>query len=162
MVSDSAAEWSEFSGRLVSAFRVVSDRVFLIVSSQKNSRVYVQFAGGPDAVFAETPGVAVVAGIDEAGLFAAGWIAPSVGQPNWSFELPLPALTSEYAELAGRCVVVLRDVFGVARPGDLQYKAWRDSESFPQGVTFYPEQIEALDKGENPLEIPQLGLSAES
>lgn len=139
---------------------MVSDRVFLIVSSRENSRVYVQFAGGADALSAEAPGVAVVAGIDEAGLADAGWVAPSVGQPNWSSELPLPALTSEFSVLAERCVVALRDVFGVTDPGQLVYRAWRDAEAFPQGVTLYPEQIEALDKGEDPLEISQLGLTA--
>lgn len=161
-MSDSGGVWSEFSERLVAAFRVVSDRVFLIVSLRENSRVYVQLAGGSDALFAEAPGVAVVAGIDEAGLADADWAAPSVGQPNWSFVLPLPALTSEYSALAERCVVALRDVFGVTDPGQLVYRAWRDGEAFPQGVTLYPEQIEALDKGEDPLEIVQLGLPAAS
>ncbi|MDQ0642117.1 TY-Chap domain-containing protein [Microbacterium murale] len=156
------SEWSQFGDRLAAGFRAVSERVFLIVSARDDSRIYVQFAGGSDAMDAEAPGAAVVEGIDEAVLAAAGWAAPSAGQPNWSFELPLPALTSEYAELAERCVVALRDVFGVTDPGQLVYRAWRDAEAFPQGVTLYPEQIEALDRGEDPLEIAQLGLPAAS
>lgn len=161
-MSDSGGGWSAFSGRLVAAFRVVSDRVFLIVSSRADRRLYVQFAGGGDVLRAEATGAEVVPGIGTARLVSAGWGKPGLGQPNWSSELSLPALTAEYEALAERYVVALRDVFSVAEPGQLQYKAWREAESFPQGVTFYPQQVEELDKGANPLEVPQLGLPTES
>ncbi|GAB3634243.1 hypothetical protein GCM10027421_35970 [Microbacterium shaanxiense] len=161
MVSDSVV-WSDLAGRLVAAFRVVSDRVFLIVSSRENSRLYVQFAGRADALYAEAAGPEFVPDADATRLESLGWERPTSGQPNWSFVLPLPALTSEYSALAERCVVALRDVFGVTDPGQLIYRAWREAEAFPQGVTLYPEQIEALDKGEDPLEMAQLGLPAAS
>jgi hypothetical protein len=68
--------------------------------------------------------VVVGGGAESSGMAAAGWVAPpGIDPPNWSFSLPLPALTVEYSALASRCVVALRDVHGLSGPEGLVYKA---------------------------------------
>lgn len=154
------SEWDEFGERLASTFRQVSDRVFLIIASESDPARYVQFAGQSDRLDAEGPATDVVADADESVLGAAGWTAPSTAQPNWSSSLALPALTSEYAELAARCVVALRDAYGIESPDDLGYRAWREAEQMPEGVTWSAEQIDRLDRGVDSLELPALGLAS--
>lgn len=156
-------DWTEFRDRLQATLIELTDRSFLIVSTPGASAGYVQFAGLEDALAAEASGPEFAAdvathGPDDPTMLAAGWVAPSSPQPNWSFELALPALTSEYAGLADRCVVALRDVFHVADPAVLAYRAWREPEEQPPGVTWSAGRIEDLDPGENPLSLPELGL----
>jgi hypothetical protein len=155
-------DWNDFQERLQGALRTLGDRTCLIVVAPHEGG-YVQFAGLADALSAEASGPgfakgAAVHAADDPTMLAAGWTAPSRPQPNWSFALDLPALTSEYAELASRCVVALRDVFQVADPAVLGYQAWREPEQQPLGVTWSPERFEQLDPGENPLPLPALGL----
>lgn len=158
MDTEARADWAGFVDRLVDAFRVLSERVSVIVSWQENPRLYVQFAAGADVLYAEATGPAFVSGFDPTPLVTSAWVRPDLSRPNWSFALPLPALAAEYARLAERYVVTLRDVFGVESPDALQYRAWRDPERFPEGVTLSPSQLSALDAGEVPLAIPELGL----
>lgn len=158
--------WDEFRDRLAQTLRTLTPRCYLIVSASGEPG-YVQFAAGGDALQAEAAGPRFVTGpaahaADDPALTGAGWTAPTAAQPNWSYELPIPALTSEYAALAGRCVVALRDVYGLAGPGVLSYRAWREPETQPAGVTWSPERFGELDPGEDPLPLPGLGLAAES
>ena len=145
------SEWEAFGGGLTEALREVSDRVFLVVFSRAEPRVFVQFAGGAHELRAEA------AAGDPDRLGAAGW-SPPVGpfdSPNWTCSLPLPALTVEYAALAERCVVVLRDVHGLPGPGGLVYKAWRDAE-WSAGA----DTAAGRDPGEDPLVLSWLGIPA--
>lgn len=137
------SEWAAFGGRLTEALREVGDRVFLVVYSRANPKAFVQFAGGEHELHAEAAG-----GFGD--LAAAGWVAPSGDPPNWSCSMPLPALTAEYAALASRCVVALRDVYGLSGPDGLVYKAWREPERSSGGSS--------ADPGENPLALSWLGL----
>ncbi|MDI9628663.1 MAG: hypothetical protein QM286_08995 [Acidobacteriota bacterium] len=150
--------WEGFEERLVAGLREVTDRVLLVVYSRSNEHAYVQFIGWESEVYAEASGFTPVSAEGAALLVAAGRMTPSVGQPNWESSLPTPALTSEYADLARRCVVALRDVFWVSGPDDLEYRAWREPEEAPPGVTWPLERFEELDKGENPLAIDALGI----
>lgn len=150
--------WDGFEARLVAGLREVTERVLLVVSSRSNVYAYVQFAGEPNEVYAEASGFTSISAEAAALLATSGWATPGVGQPNWESSLPMPALTSEYAELAHRCVVALRDAFQVSGPEDLQYRAWREPEEAPPGVTWPLERFNELDKGENPLVIESLGL----
>ncbi|MFT3888486.1 MAG: hypothetical protein QM713_10040 [Arachnia sp.] len=150
--------WDGFEARLVAGLREVSERVLLVVSSKTNPYAYVQFAGEENEIYAEASGFTPVSADGAAALVSAGWATPGVGQPNWESSLPMPALTSEYAELARRCVVALRDAFAVSGPDDLEYRAWREPEEAPPGVTWPLERFEELDKGENPLAIDALEL----
>lgn len=150
--------WDDFAARLLDALRVVGDRTYLIVSPGGGSRRYVQFAGSADMVVAETPPVRVVPDTDEAVLTGAGWTAPMDALANWTSELALPALTSEYADLTHRCVVALRDALALSTPEGLGYRAWRDPEPIPQNVTLAEEDLAELDPGENPLAVTELGL----
>lgn len=120
--------WGAFGLRLVTALRGVTDQVFLIVSVDGDPLRYVQFAGDPDKLYAEAPGLDVVTDADETVLKAAGWEEPGVAQPNWTSELALPAYAADYREFADRCVAALRDAYRVSSPDVLVHRAWRDQE----------------------------------
>ena len=157
--------WDEFRDRLQATLRELPDRSYLIVSAPEGGG-YVQFAAAPDQLAAEASGPEFVTGAaehaaDDAVMLAAGWTPPSRPAPNWSRSLELPALTSEYAELATHCVGALRDVLRVPAPDVLSYRAWREPETQPPGVTWPPERFDELDPGEDPLPLPALGLPAE-
>lgn len=154
------ADWADFEGRLRATLRSVTDRVFLIVASEADPTRYVQFAAEGDRLYAEAPGVDVVRDADEAALREAGWREPVDAGPNWTSELALPALTAEYAELAARCVVALRAAYRLTSPDELGYRAWRDPEPLPVGETWFDEDLERLDRGADPLDLPTLGLPA--
>jgi hypothetical protein len=154
------SEWDEFGDRLASTFRQVTGRVFLIIASEADPARYVQFAGQDDRLDAEAPATDVVADADESALKESGWTAPNAAQPNWSSSLQLPALASEYKALAARCVVALRDAYGITSPDDLGYRAWREAERMPEGVTWSAEQIERMDRGVDSLDLPGLGLAS--
>ena len=154
------SEWDEFGQRLASTFRQVSDRVFLIIASESDPARYVQFAGQSDRLDAEAPATDVVADADESALRGAGWSAPNSAQPNWSSSLVLPALKAEYEELAARCVVALRDAYGIDGPDELAYRAWREGEQIPTGETWTAEQIDRLDRGAESLELDALGIAS--
>jgi hypothetical protein len=159
-------DWLEFRDRLCATLAQVTDRCFLIISAPGRGG-YVQFAGSEDYVSAEAAGPSFVDGpgahtVSNAAMGAVGWAAPSQSQPNWSQSLELPALTAEIAGLADGCVVALRDVFGVVEPGLLTYRAWREPEVQPPGVTWSAERFDALDPGEDPLLLPALGLAVDA
>ncbi|MFT4229694.1 MAG: hypothetical protein QM602_05330 [Microbacterium sp.] len=154
--------WDEFADRLRATLRELTDRCVLIVAAAGKAG-YVQFSATDDELRVEAAGPAFTAGPaahadDDPVLLAAGWTAPTRSAPNWSAELPLPALSAEYAALADRCVVALRDVYRLPGPEALGYQAWRDPARQPAGVTWSQEQIAALDPGEDPLPLPGLGL----
>ncbi|MBB5957296.1 hypothetical protein FHS29_004827 [Saccharothrix tamanrassetensis] len=143
-------DWEAFGGGLTEALREVSDRVFLVVFSRADPRVFVQFAGGEHELHAE----AAAPSADPGRMAAAGWKPPTgIDPPNWTCSSPLPALTVEYAAIAARCVVALRDVHGLPGPDELVYKAWRDAE-WPSGAVPSAER----DLGENPLVLSWLGI----
>ncbi|MFC5286606.1 hypothetical protein ACFPM7_06050 [Actinokineospora guangxiensis] len=141
------SDWKAFGDGLIEALREVSDRVFLVVFSRAEPRVFVQFAGGEHELHAET------AGESSGRLADAGWTPPTGLDPNWTFSLPQPALTAEYAALAARCVTALRDAHGLPGPDQLVYKAWRDAE-WPSTTPASAQR----DRGENPLELSWLGI----
>lgn len=145
--------WEAFGGGLTEALREVSDRVFLVVFPRADPRVFVQFAGGEHELHAEA---AWVPAADPSRMAAAGWTPPTgTDPPNWTCSSPLPALTVEYAAMAARCVVALRDVHGLPGPDALVYKAWRDAE-WPSAAVPPTER----DPGENPLVLSWLGIPA--
>jgi len=158
--------WDDFRDRLGRTLPGVTDRCFLIISAADGGG-YVQFAGTADALSAEAAGPEFVTGTaahstDDPAMAAAGWTAPSRSTPNWSTALELPALTSEFAALAQRCVTALRNAHHVTDPETLTYQAWREPEVQPAGLTWAPERFAELDPGENPLLLPSLGLEPQA
>ncbi|MCS7482937.1 hypothetical protein ACFFQW_30590 [Umezawaea endophytica] len=144
------SDWEAFGGGLVEALREVSDRVFLVVFSRADPQVFVQLAGGEHELHAEAAGAPSA---NPSRMAKAGWAPPTgTDPPNWTCSLPLPALTVEYAAMAARCVVALRDVHGLSGPDGLVYKAWRDAE-WPSGAAS-PNR----DLGENPLVLSWPGI----
>lgn len=155
-------DWDEFRTGLQATLRALTDRCVLVVAAPGRGG-YVQFAAAAGELTAEAAGPQFTAGpaaheADDPVMLAAGWTAPTRSGPNWSAPLRLPALTAEYAMLADRCVTALRDVYRLPGPGALSYRAWREPEPQPSGVSWTAERIDRLDPGENPLELPLLGL----
>ncbi len=148
--------WNDYRGRLVEAFRATHDRVVVIISSAADPKRYVQFACQSGVLDAEAPGADVVADAKEQIMADAGWSAPGAAQPNWTSSLELPALTTEYKALADRCIAALRHSYGIARPSDLVYRAWREPEQMPAGVTWSAERVKQLDQGSKAVEFPSL------
>ncbi|KNY05430.1 TY-Chap domain-containing protein [Microbacterium sp. GCS4] len=153
--------WDEFESALARVFRDITDRVFVIIAAEADPTRYVQFAGQPSRLDAEAPGADVVSDADESVLRASGWMAPTTEQPNWTAALALPALHGEYADLASRCVAALRDAFGIGAPEELAYRAWREAEQMPRGVTWSKERIAELDPGADFVVLSSLGISAD-
>lgn len=154
------SEWPEFAGGLVLVFRRVSERVILVVSSVDDGARYVQFIGRGDSITGEASGAVPLSDEASAAMSGQGWVVPGP-HPNWTSELPLPALTAEYQAFADRCVFALRDAFGVVSPARLQYRAWRAPERIPEHATLTQHQYHAFDRGESPLLMPELGLPLE-
>lgn len=159
-------DWADFAARLRATLPEITDRCYLVIAAPHGGG-YVQFAASADMLDAEAAGPEFVTGVgahgsDDPVLSAAGWTPPTRSRPNWSSRQELPALTAEYGALAGRCVTALRDVYRVAGPGVLSYRAWREPETQPPGVTWSPERFDELDPGENPLPLPGLGLPTRS
>lgn len=147
-------EWDAFTDDLVAALRTVRDRVFLIVAARHDDLAYVQFAGGPDDVAAEASGAHPGA---RTGLLADhGWQQPRRGEANWLSPLLVPVTTAELRALADRCVAALRVAYGVKSPADLTYRAWREPQAAPRGVTWPKKRYDDLDPGEDPLRFPDL------
>jgi hypothetical protein len=77
-----------------------------------------------------------------------GWRPPELDwqqrgtSPNWRFELAWPAPAAAYRRLGEDIVTIWRDVFGLASPAQLRYRAFRAG---PRAPTVVP--------------LPELGLA---
>ena len=155
---DGTPSWNDFRDRLVDTFRKTSERLILIIASDVDPKKYVQFAREADRLDAEAPAADVVADATESVLTEAGWMRPGIAQPNWTSSLAFPALTTEYRAFAECCVAALRDACGVANPGELHYRAWREAQQMSEGETWSAEKVERMDRGAPLVELPSLGL----
>jgi hypothetical protein len=146
--------WDALAAGLTAALPTLEERAFLLVSWSALPPVYVQFAQEAAGLRVQSGGDDVLpaqrrlgpAGAEQ--LRAAGWSPPEddpTGQRTWHLRLPWPARTEEYARLAESCVVLFRDVHGVPVPAELEYRAWREAEPPPEGVTFYEEDLEPYE-----------------
>ncbi len=155
-------DWEAFTTKLQATLPSITDRCFLVISAPAGTS-YVQFAANSNELTAEVAGPEFATDLaahnaDSPAMLAAGWSAPTAASPNWSQTIPLPALSGEFAALAEQCTVALRDTHHIESPDVLRYRAWREPEYQPAGVTWQPERFEQLDPGENPLSLPMLGL----
>ncbi len=156
-------DWSEFTTNLARTLPAITDRSYLIISGPEETDGYVQFFADENSLNAEAAAPEFVAGkaahsVDAPAMLAAGWAAPTSLDLNWHQTLPLPALSSEFATLAAQCCVALREVYHLD-PATLRYKAWREPEQQPAGVTWQPEQFDRLDPGEPDMQLPALGIA---
>lgn len=157
--------WDDFTRALQRTLPQITERCYLIIAGQEDTDGYVQFFADENTLHAEAAAPHFVSGrathnVDEPKLIDAGWQPPTALDLNWHQTVALPALSSEFFALAVQCCVALRDVYQLT-PTDLQYKAWREPEQQPPGVTWQPQQFEQLDPGANPLLLPSLGISQE-
>ncbi len=140
----------------------ITDRCYLIIAGPEKTSGYVQFVADDNTLYAEAAAPEFVSGNashtrNAPEMLAAGWETPTPPDLNWHQTYPLPALSSEFTQLANRCCVALRDVYNL-EPDVLRYKAWREAEQQPLGVTWQPEQFERLDRGNPRVELPTLGI----
>lgn len=154
------SNWNEFESQLAKALRSVTDRLYLIIRSATDETRYVQFAAEGDRLDAQASGAVHFSDANEDALRDAGWQAPTHGEHHWESPMALPALTSEFRELARRCVIALRDAHRIRSPEDLVYTAWRDAEIRTDAHGSGTHQSE-LDRGDLDLQIPALNLPRE-
>lgn len=156
-------DWETFTKHLQDTLPRLTDRCFLVITTPSGVP-YIQFAASSNTLTAEASGPAFTTpattlhASDDPTMLAAGWNPPTPATPNWSQTIPLPALSQEFAALAEQCMTALRDTHRVDSPHLLSYRAWREPEYQPAGVTWEPKRFDQLDPGENFLRLPTLGL----
>ena len=154
--------WTAFAEGLRTTLRDLDERTYLIITWTK-ANVFVQYAQGEDTLNAEAVADEYVPEdleltIPQVGeMTDLGWTPPTVnpaGRFNWYIDVPWPASSAAYRHVAAASVAALR-IRGVPSPDELVYKAWREPERPPEGVTFYEED---LDHGDPNLPLPALGI----
>lgn len=159
-------QWLEFEERLTDVLLGASERTYLILSVERPEIMWrVQFIIDPDVLTSECNTEDLFRSVGGASdevqqqLGRAGW-APPVSRhsaPFWKQQLQVPALSSEYGATARNAVTTLRDLFRIASPDELTYTAWREEEWPIPGKFYTGDVLEALDSGQNPLEL-ELGI----
>lgn len=144
--------WDGLGERLAEQLASLATGSVLIIGERGRTGRYAQFLQSDERVEAELVGdhhldPALRAGEAGSRLIAeAGWRPPedTVHGHNWWAELPWPSSSAAYRELAGMTVTGLRDGLRIAGPQALVYEAWDGR------------------RGNRPLVLPLLGLSAQS
>lgn len=138
-----------FGEALASTFSELSERTMVTISWSAVPTVYLQFAQRSESLTVRTGGEDVLPGSAASGALAGlGWEPPStdpLGQRTWHASLGWPARSGQYAGLAQMCVAVLREVNGVPSPAELEYRAWREAEEPPEGVTYDEDELEPAE-----------------
>jgi hypothetical protein len=156
--------WESLEQGLADELPELEDRSFLTIFWAPVPMAYVQFEQSGTALTARTGADDVLPADQRLGpagctvLETGGWTVPEqdpAGKRTWTMTVGWPAGTEVYERLAARCATVLRDVHGVSSPTELEYRAWREAEPDPEGVTFYPEDLEPAEPH---LVLPRLGL----
>lgn len=156
--------WAELAQGLADELPGLEDRTFLTIWWTSDPPVYVQLEQTATALVARTgdddvlPPDQRLSPAGRAALQEDGWVVPELdptGRRTWTRSLAWPARSAGYQRLAAACVGVLQDVHAVPSPTELEYRAWREAEPDPVGVTFYPEDLEPAEPH---LVLPQLGL----
>jgi hypothetical protein len=152
---------ADFEGRLAGVLRDADLRTVAVISCT-DPDAFAQFmideVGTKGTLLITQAGGETLSPDGEAQLQAAGFqLDPVMPTRVWSAESSWPTPSARLRELAHAMVAALEDC-GVASPENLTYKAWRDPEPWPAEVT--GEELAALDRGQNPLPIPELGLLA--
>ena len=142
--SRGALSWDDFEARLVAALERMALDQYLILSTRPagndGSLYYVQFAQGDRAGFrAEAvsnrylTGAAQLSPAQEDAMAVLGWQFPdyhATKPENFSRQWPMPAPFAEAARLA---IGTLRQVYGVGRPADLDYRRFtREGHDFAE------------------------------
>lgn len=135
--ADRSTRWRSFERQLAGVLASLSDGEYLVISAQ-HGRAFVQFAAeGPDGLRAET--IAETFLDDEhysaqqlADLAALGWRPPTTSDPSdvepggsvnyfADFDVPVP-----FDRVGAMTVGTLVDVWHIADPDELQYRAFDD------------------------------------
>ena len=129
------SDWDGFAGGLAEALSRLETRTVLVLvdAERPTGGRYAAFVQYRDFLRAEvSASTSVPAGPPlpaqaEAAIGTMGWATPDpAGVPNWHIDVPWPAPSARYLDLAGRTVAVLHDVFGFDSPDRLRYRAWID------------------------------------
>jgi hypothetical protein len=155
-------DWDAFEVGLASALATLQANSFLLVSVAALPPIYVQFAQNDRALLAQTGADDVLPSDHRLGsegaerLRALGWLPPDSdpsGGRTWHAQLRWPARTADYEAMAARCTQLFRDIHAVSDTDQLEYRAWREPERPPDGVTYCEEDI---DPGKPHLVLPDL------
>lgn len=142
-------DWTNFSDSMAWTLSELSERTMVTVSWSSVPTVYVQVTQTSEMLTVRTGGEDVLPDSETSGRLAAvGWEPPStdpLGQRTWHSSLAWPPRFEQYEELARMCVAVFQDVHGVSSPAELEYRAWRDAEEPPEGVTYYEDELEPAE-----------------
>lgn len=164
-MTNGATSWPSFQDGLADELGGLEDRTHVTLSWSSVPTVYVQLEQTDTHLVARTgaddvlPPERRLSPEQRAGLENAGWVLPTAdpqSRGTWSLTLPWPARAADHDRIAAACVTALRDVHQVPSPAELEYRAWRDPEPDPVGITFYPEDLEP---GEPHLVLPGLGIT---
>ncbi|MEV0252275.1 hypothetical protein AB0H76_37205 [Nocardia sp. NPDC050712] len=131
-------EWSAFATALARCLRDLPVGGVVIIEeagAHSADRRFTQFRRYPDYLTAEVPGDSSLTPEAQAGVAGtrlmteSGWQQqdPDRGDNRWS-ELPWPATTSDYRQLAAMIVTALRDGFRIPSPDALRYHAWNEGD----------------------------------
>jgi hypothetical protein len=155
-------DWNAFEAGLASPLPTVEANSVLLVSVAALPPVYVQFTRTDRSLLAQTgaddvfPSDHRLGSVGAERLRALGWLPPDSdpsGGRTWHAELPWPGRTAGYKAMAARCTQLFRDIHAVSDPDQLEYRAWREPELPPDGVTYHEEDI---DPGKPHLVLPDL------
>lgn len=141
--------WTEFADGLAQQLRLLPAGAFLVITSPHDARRFAQFAQTEDILYGQLAGdewideSAHITADDRRLLIEVGWHEPHPDHAeDWWIELPWPISSTSYRKLASMTVAGLRDVFDVAEPAQLTYRAWNGNA------------------GNRDLDLPLLGLNA--
>jgi hypothetical protein len=155
-------DWDAFNAGLAAALPTLEANAFLLVSLAALPPIYVQFTQTDRFLLAQTgaddvlPPDRRLGDVGAERLRSAGWLPPDSdpsGGRTWHAQLRWPGRTADYEAMAARCTRLFRDVHAVTDPDQLEYRAWREPELPPEGVTYFDEDI---DPGEAHLVLRDL------
>jgi hypothetical protein len=157
--------WDEFEQNLARTIRESRHRTYVVISVD-DTKSTAQFCvdadrNGDMEVVAEIPIPGGLPGAEALRDALRGWgfdARPAVGSELWSLHQPWPAPSRVLTTMAHAMRYALSDGFGVPSPDELVYRAWRYPQQWPRNTTLSDEQIAALDRGDEFLEIPELGV----
>ncbi len=151
----------ELEARLMPVMRDADLRTVLVINST-NPDTYVQFLidelGRKGLnLLAQVNGLFIPPNGEQQLTDAGFQIDTSMPGRLWYRQAPWPVPSATLREMAHAMCQALTDS-GISDTTNLTYRAWRDPEPRPDAAT--GEELDALDRGQNPLPVPDLGLPA--
>ena len=162
--------WTQFENRLARALMRAGDRVHIVLIPEVSTEYmtqYLHYAVSDTAIVCElrlSPQTRNVLSAYKSSAISTmvnqGWQQSNENEV-YSRHLLLPTYSSAYASLTAQSIHILRDILQISEPASLTYYAWRAPEELEDGRYYSAEEVDELDKGEDPLEV-DLGIEMAS